>query len=727
MTPGVGSYLAGSLALAVIVLSLGFGALRLRRMMVPALFGAPARLAEVVLATAMLVLVLQALGSVGLLRAGWIVAGCVVAGIGAATLAAKRAPAPGPARRPAAPAVSRGALLLAAGVAAWTIAEWGSLAQLSLDRGMFSGDTAWYHMPTAARFAQEGSIAGLHFTDPLGLAVWFYPHTHELLNGAWIVLFGSDFLAPLMNLGWLGVALLAAWCIGRPYGAGPATLVAAALVFDSGLLWETQAGEARNDVMALAMLLALAALLANGRLPHGTAAGGGPLRFDRGVLVLAGLAGGVAISVKLTMIAPVAAIAVGIVALSGRGRRGGTLASLGLPLLLTGGYWYARNLVESGNPLPLIERIGPIELPHPEQMAIYPRPPHSVAGYLFDGDVWWNWFLPELDDAFGPLWPLLLAGALAGIAYALLRARRSDRLLGLLAGAALLTAILYLLTPISASGPEGEPRGFFTNLRYLSPALLLGLVLAPLAPPLRATSLRRGRVLAALGALFAATTLATLGWPGVYPLGTAVLVAALVGLPLAAAEMVRRGVRAPAIAAPFAALAALALPMGHAQEAEYTQQRYADPEPFFKEVGPVEPFRWARDVSGARIGIVGSGQVYFTQYGLYGTDLSNHVQYVGVEAGGGSYRLAADCRELRTAINAGDYDYLVTSQFGTIGETSRDFPVRRWLRGDPALEELVAEDVEPQPDWVYRVEGGLDPDGCDAGTSLASARGTPGD
>ena len=85
---------------------------------------------------------------------------------------------------------------------------------------MLTFDTLWYHGPFAARIAEEGSVWGMHFTDPLYLN-WFYPENSELHHGAGIALFGRDLFSPLVNFGWLGVALLAAWCIGRPYGVAP--------------------------------------------------------------------------------------------------------------------------------------------------------------------------------------------------------------------------------------------------------------------------------------------------------------------------------------------------------------------------------------------------------------------------------------------------------------------------------------------------------------------------
>ena len=138
---------------------------------------------------------------------------------------------------------------------------------------MFGGDTTWYHMPFSAAIAQEHSTVHLHFTDPLRLAAWFYPQSTELINGAAIVLFKSDWLAPLLNLFWLPIALLAAWCVGRPYKVGPATLVAAAIVLDSGVMIETQPGEGRNDIMGLAFLLAFVAFLINGHQRRAPAPG----------------------------------------------------------------------------------------------------------------------------------------------------------------------------------------------------------------------------------------------------------------------------------------------------------------------------------------------------------------------------------------------------------------------------------------------------------------------
>ena len=55
--------------------------------------------------------------------------------------------------------------------------------------------------------------------------------------------FDRDLLSPFLNLGWFSGCLLAAWCIGRPYGVAPLSLAGVAVALDTGALAD-QAGEA---------------------------------------------------------------------------------------------------------------------------------------------------------------------------------------------------------------------------------------------------------------------------------------------------------------------------------------------------------------------------------------------------------------------------------------------------------------------------------------------------
>ena len=71
------------------------------------------------------------------------------------------------------------------------------------------------------------------------------------------------------------MALLAAWCIGRPYGLGPQALIGASVALGSQSLVEFQAGEALNDITGLAFVLAAVAILVNGYAAGCRESGGG--------------------------------------------------------------------------------------------------------------------------------------------------------------------------------------------------------------------------------------------------------------------------------------------------------------------------------------------------------------------------------------------------------------------------------------------------------------------
>jgi len=611
------------------------------------------------------------------------------------------------------------ALLIALGVASFTVAEWSFPSQLSLDNGMFGGDTTWYHMPFAARIAQDHSTIHLHFTDPLRLAAWFYPQSTELIHGADIVLFKSDWLSPLLNLFWLAIALLAAWCVGRPYKVGPATLVAAAIVLDAGVMIETQPGEGRNDIMGLAFLIAFAAFLINGHQRRAPAAGAvqdapetdAPL-LDKGPLVMAGIAAGLAGSVKYTFLIPVAAITVGVVLFSGRGRRWTTAWVMAVPMLVVGGYWYLRAAIKTGgNPIP-ITKFGPLQLPTPDQMPLDPRPRFAVAHYLPEPTIYRSWFFPQLDNAFGPLWPLILIVAVAAAVFIVVRSR--NRILQVIAAAALATAFVYLFTPLTAAGQDGSPTGFFTNTRYLVPGLVLAMALLPIARPLRAPDSRAWQTLLFLTGVYAITVLTTPRWYPGYIVGAIFITLALVWVPggLGLARSRRQASRAT-VAVAGGVVVLLAVVLGRAQEVQYAEHHYTEPDHFLQDGGPKKAYVFARKQHDKRIGIAGSGEIFFGQYGFYGADLSNDVQYVGVPGPDGTYRLATGCRQFRRQINAGDYDYLVLSQYTMDGPGPYQFPIYAWVKSDPALKLVVAEPTTyPEPDYVYKVVGTLDPAGC---------------
>jgi len=274
---GTGDYILGTVGLLAIVLTMAIAGRTTRRAALPGWTGTPALLADSVIAIGFLVVISELLGLVGLLDGVLFVIACLIVGGGAMRLEPMLIPAGGRVadRRTAtrsdqrdAPPVSRLELAVATAIALIVAAQWAGPTLLALDRGIYGGDSLWYHMPLAAHVAESGSVTSLLYTDPLYLN-WFYPQVSELIHAGGILLYGNDFLSPLLNLAWLGLALFAGWCIGRPYGSGATSLAAVASVFAANLLFSRQPGNANNDVVAIALFLSSIALLS-------TAAGPGP-------------------------------------------------------------------------------------------------------------------------------------------------------------------------------------------------------------------------------------------------------------------------------------------------------------------------------------------------------------------------------------------------------------------------------------------------------------------
>ncbi len=704
-----------------IVAAVGLGGYWLRRWIAPEFSGALARLGDATIAVALLIVSLELLGTLSILTEGWIIVFTIAIGLLAALVGWHMAPEER--HEVQAPKLQTIALLIAVAVASFTMAEWTFPSQLSLDQGMFGGDTTWYHMPFAATFAQEHSTIHLHFTDPLRLAAWFYPQSSELVHGAAIAIFKSDWLSPLINLIWLAIALLAAWCVGRPYKVAPATLVAAAIILDSGVMIETQPGEGRNDIMGLAFLIAFAAFLINGhqrRAPReGSAVEDEPEHdaplLDKGPLILAGISAGLAASVKTTFLVPVVAITLGVILFSGRGRRWTTTWVMGLPMLIVGSYWYVRAAIKTGgNPIP-ITKFGPLGLPTPDQMPLDPRPRFAVAHYLGDPTIYRRWFFPQLENAFGPLWPLILIVAAAAAVFIAVRSR--NKILRVLAVAALVTAVVYVFTPLTAAGQPNSPTGFFTNTRYLTPGLVLAITLLPIARLLRAPDRRAWQTLLFLAAVYWITVLTTPRWYPTYILGTIFITLVLVWAPSALSlGRVRGAVSRPVVAAALGLILLLAVVLGRAQQVQYANQHYTKETLFLGEGAPQKAYAFAQKLHDKRIGIAGSSEIIFGQYGFFGNDASNYVQYIGVPGPHGAYRLATNCPVFRREVNRGNYDYLIISEFTQDSPLAPyRYPLYKWLKDDPAVQLLIAEPkIVPQPDYVFKVNGKLDPSTCPA-------------
>jgi len=691
---GPGRYLLGIAEIALLVGLACLGAARVRSRLLPGFTGTPAHLATGVLALALLLWTAEILGTVSLFEPlPYLVAVAALglalrfglrekpvsapAGVGAgeAPTTGPGGAAPGPAPVPTAIALS---------IAAIALIRFALEAKARLGTGMTGFDTTWYHGPFAAGFFQSGDTLDLHFIAPQFLA-WFYPANGEIFHAAGMLAFGRDLLSPLLNIGWFAGCLAAAWCIGRPYRVAPWSLALAALALSVPALSD-QAGEARNDIVGIFFLLAAIAIAVNAWAGRSAGQRGLPL----GALAVVGLGVGLAAGTKLNFLLPAAVLVLGLVAIAPPGARWRALAASGLAALAGGGYWYLRNLVHTGNPLPWIDGLGPISLPAPDQ-ALGGREAHSVLGYLFDGAVWSDWFLPGLHDGLWFLWPLLGAAALAGLLLCLVPSapgRRDrdtpvgretvppsagdgsrDAVLPLAALVGLATALAWLVAPTSASGPDGMPRAFESGLRYLAPALVLGLALLPAAPLLR-------------------ERLAGLATWSPFPSDSG-----------GNGDHTRLATpRLVLVAA--AALVLLAVIAGYPVQRHYLDGRYSDPS--FTTPGLNAAFAWADDVSDSRIATTST-----RQYPLFGTDLSNRVQFVGAERAHGGFVAPSTCREWRRLLSQGQYDYVVASR-DRVEPGKPPYPrAAGWTEGPGATVVLR----EP-PTVVFRLRRPPDPGLC---------------
>ena len=238
------SYLGGIAALVSLVVPLTVGSVRLRATRLPELDGATARLAEIVIVLSGLVLTAELLGAVGLFRLFPLLLCTAVLGavLWWTNRSGARAAEPGDeAPRPSQGSSWMTAVALVAALV--VVAQWLAPTVTSLRQGITDFDSLHYHLPFAARFVQEGWVTRLHFAGPDPLQA-FHPANGELLDAITILPFGRDLLIPFMNLGWLGVALTAGWCIGRRKGVSPLTLAATAVVVASPVTVFTMAGTA---------------------------------------------------------------------------------------------------------------------------------------------------------------------------------------------------------------------------------------------------------------------------------------------------------------------------------------------------------------------------------------------------------------------------------------------------------------------------------------------------
>lgn len=699
----LGRYLIGVAALLCMLGSLGVGAAAARRFFLPDWRGAHARLAEAVTVCVLLVGLVEILGTAGLFRLAPVVVGALAVGSALRLGLRSRSRAPVVHPRAVRPrATTADAVLILAAVVGLVVVliQWTRRSLYSFRHGITAADSIGYHLPHAAFYAQTGQTRTIPYTD-FDYLTGLYPATSELFHALGIVLMGNDVLSPGINLVWLVLTLLAAWCIGSLRGLGPTSMLAAAVVVATPMLAGSNAGTADNDLLGVSLVTAAVALWM-----HTADTAGTDKRSYRAGSLIAAIAAGLALSVKLNLVAPVAALAlVAVASAPGRWRRSAIGLWLG-GLVVAGGYWYARNLVALGNPLPWFSfGVLPTPRPPPLQQANN----YSLADYAGEPGILGHWLVPALNQNLGPWWPALAATAVVGPLICL--CARRDRLVQAAGLVALAALVAYPLTPLTACGPWGHPYCMRLNVRFGASALTLALAVTPLALPFR-SRLGRPAAAAALAALLVATLALRRSRPPQDPDAVVAVVALillvtaiLVFRPWPPVPLQRPLVRA-AVATLAVSLLLAGIGTGYPGTRDYLRHRYTGrqgPDAVYK------VWRWARNLHHTRIATAGT-LGWFFGYPLWGLDDSNRVGYIGRHGSHGSFRPLTSCHAWRGAVNRGHYRYVVTTASRIFFTTELvSSPEAAWTRSDPAARLVLAPNRAIQ---VFRLTGPLHPDRC---------------
>jgi hypothetical protein len=289
---------------------------------------------------------------------------------------------------------------------------------------------------------------------------------------------------------------------------------------------------------------------------------------------------------------------------------------------LAGGFWLVRNAVRSGSPffpagwLPLGARS---DLGNPAQRTDFP-----IAHYLLDGRVLGNVILPDELRAFGAGGIFLLVAAVVSAILAGRAFRRREQAAPVVLWLLLVTSALaavYVVTPNTASGLEGNPVLVYYSARYLVPAAI------PAAAAVAWMASRAARAGAVLDLLAVAAVVDGLRRAfdlsaarlGVGVVAVAVLAAAAWALlRLAAAS------RARVLALAAAAVAVLVVAGGYA-----IQRRFADYRLRGQDAALDYFLVHARD--GERVGLAEQWSVQSPApvLAMFGDRLRNRVSYVG--------------------------------------------------------------------------------------------------
>jgi hypothetical protein len=149
-----------------------------------------------------------------------------------------------------------------------------------------------------------------------------------------------------------------------------------------------------------------------------------------------------------------------------------------------------------------------------------------------------------------------------------------------------------------------------------------------------------------------------------------------------------------------AATVLTAVVVGYPIQRHYLKERYAAPT--FTTPGLDAAFKWARGIEDSRIATTST-----RQYPLFGTDLSNHVAYLGAHRPHGGFEEITTCPAWREALNAGNYDYVVTT-FDRIEPGNPTYPPQTAWTEAPGAEPILKK----PPTVIFKLNAPLDPSTC---------------
>lgn len=519
-------------------------------------------------------------------------------------------------------------------------------------------DMLGFHLPGIARFIQTGTIWNVEQFLP-GFATAQYPNNGDFLILSQVLPWRDLAFVRYLPVAFFGLTGVGAYALGlelRASRAAAATMAAAAVMVPALTLL---AFEGLPDAISLAtLMIGLVFLVRHVRHGH------------RGDLVLAGVSLGLSFGTKWYTTTTVGIVFV-VWLLAGwlARRRGRAIAWQGLLLLamilLFGGIWLLRNVIESGNPVyPKAVSLAGLHLFAGSRGDVIDLYGYTIAHYLGSPHILRTYIYPGFKSRVGITGLVLLAGLVVAAAAGI-RGRRGERRLALVPAILLALAIVviaacaeYAVTPGSAYGLANLPVEAFVNIRWLMPAMLIGAALAARA----VVELRRVGSVLELGAL--AGVIDAIGLdPGVSARSVAIGVGVAVLLAIAVVS-IRRGRPAAWRARPgyrvglgsTAAVAGAVVALAAAERAlqvRFDGHSYAPYDPTFAWID-------AHASSGNRIGVTGVWSTTGMPPTLpaFGPRLGNEVSYVGVRVRH-SLHLPPSRGEFDAALRHGRYDLLL--------------------------------------------------------------------